>query len=78
MAETLSLEDAPALDLGVPVHRRMEAEAVVENVLGSMLGSMEAYLKKPEKRKRPKSEGYTKILLADLHARGWEIREIGK
>ena len=56
----------------------MEAEAVVENILGSMLGSMEAHIKKPEKRKRPKPEGYTKILLADLKARGWELREIGK
>ena len=25
-----------------------------------------------------KPEGYTKILLADLKARGWELREIGK
>lgn len=72
----MRLENAPALDLSNPEHRRLEAEAVVENILGSMLGSMEAHLKKPEKRKRPKPEGYTQILLADLKARGWELREI--
>ena len=72
----MRVEEAPALDLGRPDHRRLEAEAVVENILGSMLGSMEAHLKKPEKRKRPKPEGYMKILLADLKARGWELREI--
>lgn len=71
-------ENAPALDLGKPAHRRMEAEAVVENVLSSMLGSIEAHLKSPEKRKRPRPEGYTKILLTDLEARGWELREIGQ
>lgn len=76
MKTQLTLDEAPALDLGKPSHRRMEAEAVVENILGSMLGSMEAHLKKPEKRKRPKPEGYAKILLADLRARGWELREL--
>jgi len=72
----LTLDEAPALDLGNPAHRRLEAEGVVENILGSMLGSLEAHLKKPEKRKRPTPEGYAKILLADLKARGWELREI--
>lgn len=78
MKKALTYEEAPALDLGLPTHRRMEAEGVVENILGSMLGSMEAHLKKPEKRKRPSPAGYTKILLADLAARGWELREIGR
>lgn len=50
-----------------------EALGVLENVLGSMLGSMEGHLKKPEKRKRPKPEAYAKILLGDLQARGWRI-----
>lgn len=74
----MSLDEAPMLDLARTDHRRMEAEAVVENILGSMLGSMEAHLKKPEKRKRPKPEGYTRILLDDLKARGWELREVTK
>jgi hypothetical protein len=72
----VKLDDAPALDLGRPDHRRMEAEAVVENILGSMLGSMEAHLKKPEKRKRPTPEGYARILIDDLRARGWEVRDV--
>lgn len=78
MKTTLHTDEAPTLDLGNPAHRRMEAEGVVENILGSMLGSMEAHLKKPEKRKRPKPEGYAKILLADLKARGWELVETSK
>lgn len=74
----LSTDDAPALDPARTDHRRMEAEAVVENILGSMLGSMEAHLKAPEKRKRPTPEGYARIFLGDLKARGWELREISR
>ena len=55
------------------------AVVIVPNFsVGSMLGSMEAHLKQPEKRKRPKPDGYTKIMLADLKARGWELREIAE
>lgn len=55
---------------------RVEIEGVLENVLGSMLGSFEAHLKKPEKRKRPKPAAYAKILLDDLKARGWALVEV--
>lgn len=80
-------EGAPMLDLGEPKSRATEARAVVENVMGSMIGSVRKELsdiakfekgkaKKPPRA--PSADGYTKILLADLKARGWELREIGK
>jgi len=55
---------------------RTEVDGVLENVLGSMLGSMEVHIKNPEKRKRPKPEAYAKIMLEDLAVRGWELRRV--
>lgn len=62
----------------------MEAHAVVENIMGSMIGSVRkelsdgAKFEKGKSKKPPRAptaEGYTKILLADLAARGFAIRE---
>lgn len=76
---------APVLDLARSDHRALEARAVVENIMGSMIGSVRKELsdrakfeagksKKPPRA--PTAEGYTKLLLADLKARGWELREV--
>lgn len=71
---------APVLDMSAPEARRMEALAVVENILGSMIGSVRRELAaeaKSKKVKGPTGAGYAKLLLADLSARGWELRETG-
>lgn len=79
MRKALSLAEAPALDLSRSDHRRMEADGVVENIIGSMIGSVRKELKdikEGRKAKPPTAAGYTKLLLADLKARGFELREI--
>lgn len=55
-----------------------EAEGVIENILGSMLGSMEKHIANPNKRKRPKAEGYRAILLDDLRGRGFDVVYVGR
>lgn len=57
---------------------REEAEGVIENILGSMLGSMEKHCANPVKRKRPKAEGYRAILLGDLRGRGFDVVFVGE
>ena len=66
--------DAPALDLAnAGRHRAMEARGVIENVMGSLIGSVRREL---QGKRKPTAEGYAAILLDDLKARGWELREI--
>lgn len=71
------LRDAPALDTSTPENQRLEADLVVENVLGSMLGSMRRHITKKTK-KAPTAKGYAKILLQDLRARGFDIVQTEK
>ena len=49
MKKMLALDEAPALDLGLPAGRRMVAIGVVENIMGSMIGSVRKELKDQEK-----------------------------
>lgn len=73
--------DAPALDLSKPESRRMEATAVVENVIGSLIGSVRLEVENRAKNKKaraPSAEGYARVLLQDLKARGFEVREIDR
>jgi hypothetical protein len=49
-----------------------DADYVLENILGSMIGS--AVLHAEKGKRRPTAAGYRKILIADLAARGWSIQ----
>lgn len=74
-------ETAPAFDLSNPKHRQMEADGVVENVLGSIIGSVRKELKdiaEGKKAKPPTAAGYAKIMRADLAARGFAVQPIAK
>ena len=73
-----SYAEAPVLDLSTPTAARMEAVGVIENIMGSMIGSVRKELKderEGRKVKPPTAKGYTALLMADLKARGFERRE---
>ena len=67
--------DAPALDLANAGHRAMEARGVIENVMGSLIGSVRREL---QGKRTPTAEGYAAILIDDLRARGFDLVEVGK
>lgn len=64
------------LDLSQQATRDKEAEFVIENILGSMIGSVQRQLKAEAVGKKPKppsAAGLAKIMVADLRARGYRI-----
>ena len=64
------------LDLSKQAARDLEAQGVVENILGGMIGAVQRQLKAEAAGKKPKppnAAGLAKIMLADLRARGYGI-----